>query len=186
MAAYLLSGPEAEPVSVGRLREHLRLGAGEDALLSGLIVAARMTVEAQSGLRLMTQDWRVVLDDWPQAALELPVAPVRQVKAVEVVNGKRTRLAESNFRLEAQPHPPRLYFVGNNMPRPQMPQHGIHVTLAVGFGDEAAHVPQDLQLAVLHLAAHWYDVDDCGHSQAARTLPPHIIGLMDNYRVPRL
>ena len=186
MRAFLISGPAAEPISVMRLREHLRLGGGEDALLSGLIVAARMTVEAQSGMRLISQQWRMAIDNWRQSPLNLPVAPVQAIKSVEVLNTPINRLAASDYRLDTAQQPAQLSFIGNHLPLPDRPTGGIHITMSVGFGDAEDDVPQDLQLAVLQLAAHWYDVDDWAQCRGARAVPPHITGIVVAYRVPRL
>ena len=186
MPAVLIAGPAAEPVSIAELRAHLRLAAGEDALSASLIAAARMTVEQQSGLRLMTQSWRVLLDDWPQGVCELPVAPVQAVTSVKLPGDPEHALAASDYRLQTNLLPPQIRFLGNHLPRPQQPECGIHINLTVGFGPAAADVPDDLRLAVLQLAAHWYDADEFSRAGRTPVMPPHIAALVNARRLRRL
>ena len=55
-----------EPVTLAEVKAHLRLDhASEDELLGGLIRAAREEVERATGLALIDQDWRLVIDEWP-------------------------------------------------------------------------------------------------------------------------
>jgi uncharacterized phiE125 gp8 family phage protein len=59
--------PLAEPVTVSEVKSHLRLQhASEDDLIAGLIRAAREEVERATGMALIDQTWRLVLDRWPR------------------------------------------------------------------------------------------------------------------------
>ena len=59
--------PAAEPVTVAEVKSHLRLQhASEDDLIAGLIRAAREEVERATGMALIDQTWRLVLDRWPR------------------------------------------------------------------------------------------------------------------------
>lgn len=64
---YLLTPPTVEPVTAAEAKLAARLGdsADFDALLPGLIVAARQQAEQDTGVRLMAQTWRTELADWP-------------------------------------------------------------------------------------------------------------------------
>lgn len=186
MTAVLQTGPQAEPVSVAQVQAHLRLAAGEESLLASLIAAARMTVEQQSGMRLMTQVWHVLLDDWPEGAYTLPVAPVQEVTAVQLPGDKLRQLSPSDYRLTADALSPRIRFIGNHLPRPGLPECGIRIVLKAGFGDTPQAVPEDLSLAVLKLAAYWFDLDDFSQQQSRAVMPPHIAALVNARRLPRL
>ena len=68
MTLVRTSGPDAEPVTVSSLKAYLRLTHdSEDELLAGLIRAAREDVERATGLVLLGQEWRLVLDAWPDS-----------------------------------------------------------------------------------------------------------------------
>ena len=76
--------PEAEPVTVAEVKAHLRIAhASEDELLAGLIRAAREDVERATGLALIEQSWRLVLDGWPRSGTATLLRhPLREVISV--------------------------------------------------------------------------------------------------------
>jgi uncharacterized phiE125 gp8 family phage protein len=66
MASILLTPPLVEPLSLAEAKAFLRLETAEDdPLIAAFISAARLHVETQTGLALVTQSWRMVLDCWP-------------------------------------------------------------------------------------------------------------------------
>lgn len=185
MSAILLSGPSAEPVNIAALRQHLRLEAGDDALLASLISAARMTIEAQSGLRLMQQKWRVLIDDWPSEIFALPLRPVHEINAIGLVNA-RTGIAATGYELLQSGDAAHLHIMTNDLPRPKQTRFGIRIDLTAGYGETPDAVPEDLRLAVLSLAAHWYDLEDWTQSHGRHAMPSNIAMLVDNHRRPHL
>jgi len=66
---HLLTAPTAEPVTLDEAKLAARIGGSTafDALVPGLIVAARQLAEQQTGRQLMAQTWRTELTDWPAA-----------------------------------------------------------------------------------------------------------------------
>lgn len=67
MTSILLTGPAIEPISLEETKTFLRIEHNdEDELIAALIAGARSHIEAQTQTALITQDWRVVLDAWPQ------------------------------------------------------------------------------------------------------------------------
>lgn len=176
MNSVLLQGPKTEPVSRSELRDHLHLDASQDGLLGSLIAAARMTIEAQSGLRLIEQDWRVFFDDCPTMPIVLPVPPVRRIKAVKKSGHASRVLASSEYDLLAGN---RLEILSLDRQANAQP---IEVDLVAGFGAAESDVPADLRLAVKSLAAHWYDVDDWNQLSGARAIPAHVLSIVDQHR----
>ena len=62
----LLTPPAVEPVSVSDCKAALRIDDTRfDALLPGLISAARAVAEQETGRQLVEQTWRAELADWP-------------------------------------------------------------------------------------------------------------------------
>jgi uncharacterized phiE125 gp8 family phage protein len=69
----LITPPAAEPVTVAEAKLAARVdGSAHDALIGGLIVAAREQAEHVAGRRWITQAWRHELTDWPAADVALP------------------------------------------------------------------------------------------------------------------
>jgi uncharacterized phiE125 gp8 family phage protein len=64
---YLLTPPTAEPVTASEAKLAARIAetSAFDAIVPGLIVAARQLAEQVTGRQLMQQTWRIELTDWP-------------------------------------------------------------------------------------------------------------------------
>ncbi|MFZ4532796.1 MAG: head-tail connector protein [Alsobacter sp.] len=183
-----LGVPAAEPLTLADLKAWLRLdGSDEDDLLVALLTAARCAVVEAAGRRLVTQDWRMVLDAWPpDGILTLPLAPVQAVTAVRVRDaaGGATVLPASAWLLDASSDPPRLLLMGS----PQAPGRrlgGIEVDLTAGYGPPAA-VPEPLRMAVRLTAACLYEHRGDGPDKAVAAVPPAAATLIAPFRRVRL
>ena len=150
--------PLAEPVSLVELKAHLRLEtADEDALLSELIAVARGHLEAVTGLALITQGFRLSLDDWPQArVIQLRRFPVQSVEVIQVYDnaGLPQAVSLSGMLLDGEARPARLVLA--QMPAPGQPINGIEIEFTAGFG-MATEVPPELRRAILLHAALLYE-----------------------------
>jgi uncharacterized phiE125 gp8 family phage protein len=186
MTSLLETGPEREPVSAQQLRDHLRVNEGDDDLLNSLITAARMTIEAQSGLRLITQSWQVFFDDWPADTLELSIWPVQSITRVVLTGHSPIMLDPGLYELVKQGRPALVEFQHDRLPPPQRRRAGIRIDLQVGYGDTGEDVHESLVLAVLALAAHWYDIDDWNQYGVEAAIPPHVQTLIAQHRLLRL
>lgn len=174
MSLTLIDPPTAEPVTLAELKEHLKLSGGaEDALLEGLLVAARRMIEARAGLAVMRQTWRLALDEAPQEALILPLAPVLSVDAVGAARGGLVEaLPEAAYETQAGP-------VGRvRIKQPLAADRtlgGVVIVFTAGWPD-AASVPYELKLAIRIAAAHAYE------HREAEAPPPRIAPLIAPYR----
>ena len=72
--------------TLAEAKAHLRVTHGDDdAYISTLIKTARQSIEAQTGLGLISQGWSVFLDDWPDnGVIELPLAPILDIADIKV------------------------------------------------------------------------------------------------------
>ena len=91
MTSVLLVGPTAEPISLADAKTYLRVsGTEDDSLIETLIAAARVHVETLTRRALITQDWRKVLDCWPEKRqVELPLGPIQSLVAVRSFDERR-------------------------------------------------------------------------------------------------
>ena len=161
MTFYLLAGPAQEPVSLGEAKAFLKIDDhAEDELITTLIGAARLHVEAVSGRVLLAQSWRLLLDAWPEnRAVKLPVGPLLSVTAINAIdgNGASHALGLGQFgRGHDGIMVPRTVF---GMPLLQERQ-GIEIDFIAGFGEEPDTVPADLRQALLVLVAYWHEHRD--------------------------
>ena len=72
MPSKLITSPNVEPLSLAEAKLHLRVDTNdEDTLISSLIVSARMAAENICRRALVTQSWRVVIDQFPSPAMNI-------------------------------------------------------------------------------------------------------------------
>ena len=86
MSPILLTGPAVEPLSLDEAKTFLRVEhSDDDQVIGALIASARMHVEAQAKIALLTQNWRMVFDCWPHhGRIVVRPGPLRALSAVRV------------------------------------------------------------------------------------------------------
>lgn len=156
MTLLLVDPPVAEPVSPAEAKAHMRVEtADEDALIGDLIAIARAHLEAETGLALLTQRWRLYLDVWPRGtAVLLRRTPVQAVEAIAVydADGLPVAVDPGAARLDGISRPARLHL--SEPPAPSQALNGIEIDFRAGFGDTAAAVPSALKQAIRMHVAH--------------------------------
>jgi uncharacterized phiE125 gp8 family phage protein len=190
MYPVLLSGPAIEPLSLQEAKSWLRLDSTmEDDLVSALITAARLVVEAATRCLLISQSWRLVLDRWPYGGvLLLPLAPLQSITTIRVYdsNDAAQTLAASGFRVDASPNHARLDFI-DMPPSPGRELAGIEIDLEVGYGAQAAEVPEPLRQAMRLLVTRWFENrGDVESDSRGNALPNAVAALLAPYRRVRL
>ena len=188
MTLVLVSGPASEPLSLVEAKNWVKVTDGaDDALLQSLIVSARLAVEAATNRILITQQWRLTLDDWPlNGALPLALTPVRSISRVRVLNGVggAVDLSLSLFTLDASLDRARI-MLGAPLLAPGVASAGISIDLVAGYGDAASAVPEPLRLAMRHMIAFWYVNQGDGDAGPAG-LPASVTAMLAPYRIRRL
>lgn len=184
MTMFLVTPPALEPVTIAEARAFLRLSTdSEDEILGRLIATARELVEAETGLALINQTWRLRVDRWPRSArLAIYKYPVKSVVSVVAYrpDGTAISFAPEEFVLHHERRPHRVYMT-------QYPDAasftGLEVDFVAGFGDTGVDVPDAMKQAILALTAHLYEsragIDGQGFS---RTIPPIVGQLVDSWR----
>jgi uncharacterized phiE125 gp8 family phage protein len=151
--------PAVEPVTLAEAKAHLRLDhASEDELLTGLIRAAREEVERATGLALIDQNWRLVLDAWPvNGAATIALHPVTAVTSVTAygTGGEASLVDAATYQVDTVSRPARIHF--DEVPKVLRAMNGIEIDFSAGFGEAGTDVPDLLRRAVLLLVAHWYE-----------------------------
>ncbi|UGX84731.1 head-tail connector protein [Phyllobacterium meliloti] len=156
MTITVVKPTAVEPVALADLRQFLRLsGTGEDMLLSGLLKAARETLEAQTGLALIKQTQRLYVDQWPKDDLvKIDRHPVRSIVCVTAYepDGVPVILPIAQMHLETATRPARLH-----MHHEADGLGGLEIDFIAGFGETGLDVPDALKHALMTLVAHWYE-----------------------------
>jgi uncharacterized phiE125 gp8 family phage protein len=187
MSAILLTAPAIEPVSLDEARAFLRVEHhDDDEVIAALAAGARIHVEAATRRALITQNWRISRDAWPDdGRLEIRPGPLQSLGAACVYD-----LENMAHDVDLQAFVPdlgasALVFAPWAVPAPGRPNAGIALDVVVGYGDAAIDVPEPLRQAIRLLIAHWYDnrgVVAPGTTQAA-VLPQSVSALLAPYRM---
>lgn len=175
---------------MAEIREDLRLEEGDDLLLSTLITSARLVVEAQTGCRLITQAWDLLLDKWPvkdQGCLTLPHYPVTSLAGIFLLGKVRKVVDAGIYDVELGIRTPKVFLKnGMSWPTPIRQKLGILVSMQVGFGDAPEDVPEPLRLAIRQLVGFWYEQGDWHAIRHPHTLPESVNALMQPFKVIKL
>jgi len=175
MNLKLITPPASEPVSLAEAKAYLRVDTNdEDALISGLITAAREYCESFQNRAYITQTWELSFDDFPNMPLKLPRPPLVSVESVKVIDstGAETTLDPSDYIVDTDSEPGRIAFAyGKCWPSVTLqPVNAVKIRYTAGY-DDAQKVPQSVKQAMLIYIAHRYenpDTDDV--PEVVRTL----------------
>jgi len=162
----LTTVPGAEPVSRDEAKANCRVdGTSEDALFDIWIAAARGQVEAYTNRALITQSWRVTLDDFPCAGkwLELPKPPFASLTKIEIrqADGTYALATADDFDVLKPAGPcaqPACLGPKPDKAWPVSEWAGLgraRIQFSAGYG-AAADVPRELKAAILLLVADMF------------------------------
>jgi uncharacterized phiE125 gp8 family phage protein len=188
MRRYILNGPSVEPLTLAEAKRFIRIDhADDDAHVGSLIKAARQRVEARTGRALITQQWRIVMDEWPWGGrTALPVLPAQAVTAVRVYPaiGAPQSYMPPVYNLVAGTEPPVLD--ASAVPGPGKPRDGIEIDVTAGYGATAADVPESLKQAMRLMIAHAYAATGPDGRKPDGPEPAEINALLAPYRLGRV
>ena len=184
-----LERPEVAPGQIGALAEHLRLPSGfaDDAqtepLLARCLEFAIALVERLSGRAMAQRRFRLSVRNWNAAGrCEVPIAPVRQVDAVCVIDAaaQRVDLDPASVAVDGLCFPGVLS-MRDGRGLPPIPAGGLaEIDVTAGFGPDWRDAPVDLREAVLLTAAASFE------NSAAAQPPLGALRLLEPYRRLRL
>ena len=186
MSRTLISPPAAEPVTLAELNAHLRVThSDEDALITGMLVAAVRAIEARAGLALMPQQWRLTLDAVPDETLLLPLAPVATIDAVQVNDASGTPQAVADNLYEFAPGASARLRRAGPWPQPGIRLDGVTIDFTAGY-DDADAVPEQLKQAVKILAAYFFETREAAGEARIYAVPQSVDVLLASFREVRL
>ncbi|MBE3590004.1 MAG: phage head-tail connector protein [Firmicutes bacterium] len=158
----VVTPPASEPVTLAEAKLHLRVDAtDDDALISGLIRAAREHAEQILGRALMTQTLELGLDDWPRDEILLPMPPVQSVASISYTDaaGVVRTVDPASYVVDTASEPARVVLRWSyTWPADVLqPQSGaIRVRYVAGY-QSAADIPQAIKAAILLHIGHLYE-----------------------------
>ncbi len=165
--AYTLETPPAvEPVSVHELAQHLRISSdhvgAEAGYLETLISAARYHAEhAELWKQLITATWKATFNRFPQGRIALRYPPLQEVTKIEYIDtdGVTQTIDAADYLVASEYEPgfvqpaPGKSWPGDVANRPD----AVTVTFKAGYGDSGSDVPGGIKVAIMMIAASWYE-----------------------------
>jgi uncharacterized phiE125 gp8 family phage protein len=187
MSLLLITPPAIEPVSLDDAKAHLKVDiTDDDALIGNLIAAARARAEWHTGRALVTQSWKLWLDQWPcNGIIEIPLPPLQSVVSVTAyaLDDSATVLDAATYQVDAVSAPARLNLKPNASPPVALRRiNAIAIAFTAGYGDAGSDVPAPVREAILKLAANFY----VNRGDATAVTPTEALALLAPYRMVSL
>lgn len=201
--------PKVEPLSVQECRNYLRVDSdftSDDALISGLIRAARAFAEAYCGRSFITQKWQLTLDSFPGPsmmgvpygvtysipghAITLERGTVQSIDSITYLSsGTLYTMDPTTYVSDLSGNPARITpLFGQIWPVISTPQIGnVKVAYTAGYGDTAAQVPDGIKnWMMIRLATLYANREAVAVLSRGKVEPlPYIDSLLDPYTVVR-
>lgn len=154
--------PASEPVTLGEAKSHVRVDtADDDALINGLIRAAREYCEDFQGRSYLEQTWQLWLDAWPEGnEIILPRPPLKSVTHVKYygADGTEYTLPATDYIVDTVSEPGRIVLgYGKTWPSITLRLANAIVVEYVAGRAAVGEVPQRVKQAMQLLVGHWYE-----------------------------
>lgn len=192
-ASSIITEPVHEPLTIAEVKDHLRIDEDvvvEDALLAGLIKAARVWAENYTQRTFITQTWETRFDHF-RREMYLPRSPLQSVSSVSYVTGGSPTLdtvATSVYEVDTYTNPGRVFLgYSQTWPTPQVIQHAVRIRYVAGYGSNGSDVPEQLRLGMLLLIGAWHENREpvvAGVSVSAMPAPVSVEAMFSPYILP--
>lgn len=190
MGLKLKTAPNAEPIDITAAKLHCKVdGTDDDTLITALIASARQQAEHRTGRALVTQEWELSLDSFPNDSLEIPLPPLRSVSSITYLDtaGTRQTLANTEYQVITDELVGRVVpAYSKSWPSCRVHPGSVVVTFSAGYG-AASDVPESIKSWMKLAVGTWYENRDATVDGQFSELPRDFWdGLLDPYRVYRL
>lgn len=188
MSLSLISAPTDEPVSLAEAKLHCRVDIStDDDMITAMIVAARQRAEHETGRRLMTQTWDLLLDAFPAAEIELRRPPVQSITHVKYYDttGTLQTLDASLYSLDSVLLPGWLLPAYNTeWPDTYDTANAVQVRMVCGYATAAAVPAAIKQWILLQVGAMYAQREALATGPSVSAVPGAFVdGLLDPYRL---
>lgn len=177
--------PGTEPVTAADMREQIKIDhTTEDTYLAALAKAARKNVENRIKRKTATQTVTLTTNCFPAGNWELPFPPVQAVTEVAYRDsaGDAQTLTVPTLRSADEPNMAAvLQEPSGGWPSTDSEPSAVTITMTLGYGDDAADVPDGILLAIKMLGAHWYNYREAASADAPDKIPMHIDSLLTEF-----
>lgn len=188
----LVEAPEELALSVADLKKHLRLRADdttEDADLETIIMAATQQIDgakAWLGRALVTQTWRMILDQFPCGNIIIPLPPLQEVVSVKYIDGngdEQTMVEDTDYEVVSDVEPAFIKPVyGGSWPAVRTGA-AVRVEFVCGYGDDDTDVPELIKKYLKIICGDLYQNRESNIVGTTVAEVPHFREMLENLRV---
>jgi uncharacterized phiE125 gp8 family phage protein len=188
MPLALITPPAVEPISLVEAKLHARVDDSDrDTLITVFIKSAREAAEHELGRALITQTWRLTLDEFPCAEIELPKPKVLSITSVGYVDadGVDQVVSSANYTLDSAQLPGWVLPAENfDWPATRAIANAVRVDFTAGYGPAATDVPASVrQWMLLQIGAAVKQAEAFASGFTVAELPNRWVdGLLDRER----
>lgn len=183
----------------------------DDTIMQVYLIAAREYAEKYTRRSFFSQQWQLTLDHFPTylhqgtinpalrrdwlyysgiwngMTIALPKSPVTSIDSVTYLDatGSKQTLDKSQYTADLTSTPARIVPApGLYWPLATLYVPGsVQVTYTAGAYTEASDCPQAIAVAILLLAAHWYEHRESVSEVTMREVPFAVSALLDMHRI---
>jgi len=182
-----INAPPIEPVSLEGAKEFLRVDHDhEDALISGMVRAARERIEEMAATSLITRRRLFTTTRVCTSGVHMNHGPVKQVHKVSLIEGNDNiiDIPLSQLRINLRASPVNILVTKRELFSDYAADpSALSIEFDAGYGSEKELVPMQLRQAILLLVAQHYEHRD---DAPARPVPMLVDALLMPYRTLRL
>lgn len=152
------TAPSSEPLTLAEAKLHLRVDsdiADDDALISGLITAARQQAEVYTRRQLVSATWTHYLD-WLPGEIRLERPPLTAVTWIKYIDtdGVQQTLDPSLYQVDSYGEPARIRRAyGAIWPSTRSQMNAVEVKFVCGYST----VPESVKRAMLLIVGNLYE-----------------------------
>jgi len=179
MITRLVTAPATMPVtsSEAKTRSYIDFST-YDADIELMIAAATGIVEKRLHRKLVTQTWKLFLDDWPEGDIALPFGRLQSVTHVKYTDTASVQYTWSadDYVVDIDDDPGRIVLAyGKSYPSDSLhPKNPIEIQFICGYGAYTV-VPEPIRAAIMLEVANMYENrNECKRSSDA-LLTPYIL-----------
>jgi uncharacterized phiE125 gp8 family phage protein len=189
--AIVVSNPPAvEPVALSDMKNFLGVQHSEhDALITGLIVAARRHAEVFTRRAFITTSFVQYHDTFPRGStlrIKLLRPNCKSVDRITFVGAdditQTVGFLSDTISEIASVFPPEGYTWPCAQCAPEAP-NAVEIHFTAGYGDAATDVPQGIITAIMVLVQHWYKERDNKSDDRLSQTPMAVEALLWDYRL---
>lgn len=181
----IAEAPAEEPVTLAEMKLFARIDIDDDdALIIALIIAARETVEEQTGRALVTQTRRAWMDYVPcRWKYQLSYRPIQSIEHIKSFDEDDTEeeVSATAILLDGTNGEVAIKSTANPITSTRS-FNAFNIKYVCGYG-LAADVPDWAKTAIKQLVAHWYEHRESHQEESIKKVPYAVQLIIDNNKV---